>query len=322
MNIFEVRNSREFLFSLLLGLNHKCNFKILNLSGVEFDADLLKSFKGMVGICNIKYRTFFDKLRYNLFNSNVDILCNNSVDSIFVFHESSPFIVSSYKYKVDCHLIEHGLINYEENEEIIRRMSCSSKLLCNIFRKGKTSGRSPNVKSIYLLHPEYAPLDIRKKCVKFNLRHLWKKLPNEVQSNILATFDFDDVQLKDKYSLLLTQPIEVYSELSEADKVTIYKKVLDNYANGEILIKPHPLETTPYELFFPTATVSRGTYPVELLAIIKNNPPDTVLTLFSTAAFAFEGESRVLWLSNIGNEKLIKAFGECKKPFDRYSNGK
>ena len=160
---------------------------------------------------------------------------------------------------------------------------------------------------------------IKNKCLELDLTSYWRTLSEQMKSNIYSLFNYEEISLDKGFFLLLTQPIELYSKLSEMDKINIYKEILDKYADVNILIKPHYLETTSYEHYFPNVTVFRGSYPIELLAMNINNP-GTVLTLFSTGALAFEKRSKVLWFSNYNKKELIDTFGQCQHPFYRCLN--
>ena len=72
---------------------------------------------------------------------------------------------------------------------------------------------------------------------------------------------------KEACGILYTQPISEDGYVKEADKIRIYKEIMEYYSQyGKVFVKIHPRDTTQYD--FPEGMIIKGNYPSELLNIL------------------------------------------------------
>lgn len=196
-------------------------------------------------------------------------------------------------------LIEDGLINYTIIENLL------SKYYTSIFRRVLLHtpfmhipyGLSNHISKIYLTGIAEIPQEIEKKVCIVNIKDLWSSCSGQRKQEILDIFAVDNQKLvtKGRSILLITQPLSEDKLMSEEDKMSIYKKVVDFYGASKILIKPHPREITDYKKIFPNAIVWESNFPIELIMLNQNNfGIKTVVSVYSSAIFLFEDCEKIL----------------------------
>lgn len=150
-------------------------------------------------------------------------------------------------------------------------------------------GLANNVELVFLTGILPIPEIIVKKVRQINLELLWQQKDERGKEWILNIFmpnGFDPKLLKRYDILLLTQPITEQSEgyFSESEKIKVYRLLLKDYNESNVLIKVHPTEVTDYSLYFPSAGILTGVCPMELLSFLGIAFKKTI-TVNSTAIF-------------------------------------
>lgn len=150
-------------------------------------------------------------------------------------------------------------------------------------------GLSDNVELVFLTGILPIPEIIVKKVRQINLELLWQQKDLKGKERIMNVFmpDGFDPKLLERYSiLLLTQPFTEQSEgnFPESEKIKVYRLLLRDYNESNVLIKVHPAEVTDYTLYFPSAGILTGVCPMELLSFLGIAFKKTI-TVNSTAVF-------------------------------------
>lgn len=217
------------------------------------------------------------------------------------------FFVSRYTFN----LIEDGLANYTEvsNGEAI---GIFYKIAYKIFNIRKTFGLDDNVKSIYLTGLAPIPKCIQSKVHLIDLNEKWRNKTIDKKKKILEIFNFNPEilsKIQSFDSLLLTQPLSEDGLMSEIEKVELYRELLSNIDQNNLVIKVHPREKTDYKMYFPNSYILSNPFPVELLHFTGIRFKK-VITLFSTAANDYlDSENELIFAGTECHEALLKNFG-------------
>ncbi|WP_337941969.1 glycosyltransferase family 52 [Parabacteroides sp.] len=151
-------------------------------------------------------------------------------------------------------------------------------------------GLAEQVSTIYLTAIFPVPDLIKKKVKVISLKDLWVRKTIEKQQEIMYIFLLDNVNLNlfSQYdTLLITQPFSEISnekEITEIEKIEIYRRLISNYDEATIIIKPHPSEKTDYQKYFSKAYIFNEPCPLELLVLL-NCQIKRAITIYSTAIF-------------------------------------
>ncbi|MFZ3516699.1 glycosyltransferase family 52 protein [Vibrio harveyi] len=112
--------------------------------------------------------------------------------------------------------------------------------------------------------------------------------------------------------ILITQPFSEDGILSENEKINLYESILNKLKlqSKNIVIKPHPRETTNYSIYFKDTKILPS---YKMMENITGNI-DLMVTIFSSCAFNLKYNSnvKVLYLGTSINNKLKKKFGNIE----------
>lgn len=212
-----------------------------------------------------------------------------------IFLSSNPIFIDAYIYYFD-HIIylEDGCSNYRVREVTPQpQSSWLGKWRHAIFGPLYTdAGWADKVEKIYLTGILPIPDGIAAKVELFNLKKQWDKRSPDEQQEIIRLFlpeGVDVVPGQEAKVLLLTQPLseDLGAELTEEDKIGMYRVILSGIEEQTVLIKPHPRERTDYRKYFPQATVLNQFCPMELLNIMGLKTKKAI-TVRSTAIYSLD----------------------------------
>ena len=195
------------------------------------------------------------------------------------------------------YLIEDGLNNYLSLTEPIYNNSLSSNILkffgFHTNHLSECFGTHKNIKKVYLTKNKF-PEIIKSKVEVINIKELWNKKTETEKNKILKVFNTQNLinNIKDNQILLLTQCFSEDDLLPFNEEIKIYKELIENQENSNIIIKTHPREQKDYSKIFQNMTIIDKPFPLELLkcADIKINK---VITVSSTAALNFMDECEI-----------------------------
>ncbi len=109
------------------------------------------------------------------------------------------------------------------------------------------------LKNIFVTLPEKYPIELQIKMVKVRLLDLWETIDFATRNNILTLFVSEKLLKELKNSsfagIVYTQPLSEDGFISEKEKVQLYRELCKYYSKyGSLLLKPHPRDTTTYEI--------------------------------------------------------------------------
>lgn len=249
------------------------------------------------------FREYFKLYKFlykiNLFNK-ITFYGNDNLD-YFIF----------FKNKII--LLEDGLLNYQLKKITLKSVIKNILLLKPLFFR--SYGYSKYVKKIYLTGLAPIPEEIKDKVEIINLKELWSKKIEEEKKEILDIFGFDENiinKIKNKKNILFTQPLSEDRFISEEEKVELYRKIIFNYPEKDLVIKTHPREKTDYKKYFPKIEILNQSFPAELFDLLDIKF-ETAITIFSTAALNFSKNSKVDFYGTKVHPNLLKQWGDSEK---------
>lgn len=191
--------------------------------------------------------------------------------------------------------LEDGAASYEVVYEKERQMRTKRKNWWARLLMGDVYpwfGLADNVRTIYLTGILPIPEIIADKVELINMKQLWFQKTREEQEVITHIFlpaESDRNLIREYDVFLLTQPFSEISGgcFSEEEKIEVYRKLVAQYNESELVIKTHPAEITDYSKYFPKARIIDLPCPLELL-ILLGLRAQTVISVNSTAILGLE----------------------------------
>lgn len=208
-------------------------------------------------------------------------------------------------------VIEDGLLNYKKpkNRKNIK------KILIDIFLFRpvvyRACGYEKNIKKIYLTGLAPIPEEIKYKVEIINLKELWNKKNKKEKEEILEIFGFSSgilKKIKNKKNILFTQSLSEDGFITEKEKINLYKKIIENYKQEDLIIKTHPREKTDYKKYFPKVEVLNQSFPAELFDLLDIKFKK-VITIYSTAVLNFSDNAEIDFYGTEINRNLLKKLG-------------
>lgn len=207
----------------------------------------------------------------------------------------------------DFIMFEDGIKNYTVRDMEGKNLQKLKQFLGYLSPKNELI----KAKEIYLTQYNDLYSKLREKIKIIDINALWKEKNEEERKKILYIFGLKlDVvkKLNKKKYLLLTQPLSEDNVLSEEEKIDIYRKILRNYDQEKLVIKPHPREKTNYKIFFPNIEIIEKKIPIELLELCGFRVEE-VITIFSTGILNFKNKAKLSFYGTEINQKILKKFG-------------
>lgn len=273
---------------------------------IEIRNKTIKSFKvernkGLFDLVkkSIKYYFCFKilSIKHNLKNLTV-YGCDHIIGAKF-FLKRHEFI-----------LLEDGTQNYDKNTY--------KRSLKNRLFSVPVFGVYKNVNKIYLTGLAPIPSEIKDKVEIINLKELWNKKSDTEKEEILNIFGFNNEiinNLKGKNKILYTQPLSEDGVISEEEKIELYRQIIKNYDEKELIIKKHPREKTDYRVIFPKVEVLDQSFPAELFKLLDIKLKKAI-TIFSTAVLS-DKEIEIDFYGTEIHPKLVERFGSMENVMKR-----
>lgn len=147
-----------------------------------------------------------------------------------------------------------------------------------------------------------------------DLKDVWNSSDEIKKKLILEVFDFnsEDIDGLSRENILYTQPL-FPDVLTKEEHIQLYKKLLNNYQQNNLVIKVHPRDVVEYEELFPKAFVYRKRVPSQLLEMMGLQNKKAI-TFFSSAVQNIEYPIEIDWYGTEADEKLEKKYGHCDAP--------
>ena len=318
VQIIHCSHPRELFIALIEFYNNK-NSKLIIRKSKYISDDIILRLKNTLATEDRKRLYFVNsegKLNYLVHKIHEILLsfyfrwvCN--VSNVILFSDGIC-LYKIFKNRSNIDLFEHGLVNYQQCENMNLKKMNFLKKIKNIFflETEETFGRYDGVSHIYLLSPDKAPHDIKNKVLELNLGKKWKLLTDGETQNILNVFDVKDDDIE-KFSrcncILFTQPVSEHGFVSEQKKVAIYRKVIDSYSDYKVIIKKHPRETTNYQDYFDCEVISSSA-PFEIYELLGVRFAKAV-TLYSSIVYSLSSDTDVDFLGVEYDDELKRNRG-------------
>lgn len=214
-------------------------------------------------------------------------------------------------------LLEDGLLSYVPYAFKWKRnrfVKLKKILFGPLFVPKTQVGDSETCKKIMLTGLKPAPIMDDPRTTANSLVSLWESSSLDKQSYIKKIFGISNRDLgamKECNAVLLTQPFSEDGEITENEKVELYKKMIANIGDdAKIVIKPHPRETTDYKKIFPDKICLRTKVPMQMFSFCGVHFRD-VYTVCTSAAFDFPYRVRVFYTGSDISPKLMKSSPNC-----------
>ena len=186
-------------------------------------------------------------------------------------------------------IIEDGIGNYfplniKENHkrELLKKI-----LFGSFYILENEIGTNPSCSNIYLTGLLEINPKIKNKTIIINTKKEWDNTTNNKKNLIFNVFNIKNEDLNifsNRPNVLLTQCFSEDGSCSEESKIRMYRDIVKNYDTEQLIIKPHPRETTDYSLFFPEIIIYTKKIPLEILMLLGAKIRK-VITIHSTAAY-------------------------------------
>lgn len=186
-------------------------------------------------------------------------------------------------------LIEDGILDYTIERNLPKRkLDWLRRFLWGpIYRHD--FGRNKKCKHIVLTQP-FSNKDLAEKAKYYDLQYLWNEASKSKRELILAKFNLteDDLEkMSQRPVILITQALSEDGIFSEEEKIKFYRKMIEPYGFGNVMIKPHPRETTDYRKAIPECMTMDKVVPFQLFSLVGIKF-HTAVTVCSAAALSLQ----------------------------------
>ena len=205
------------------------------------------------------------------------------------------------------HLLEDGVLNYNTRPAYKKYVKLRKYLYGELGLSTWTyAGEEKTCAWIHLTGLKDSPILKNHKVVVNKFEDLWQLSSENKKGMICDIYGLNPNILRSLYGvkkILLTEPLSEDHDLTEQEKIDLYRDILNSIGSKEILIKPHPRETTNYNEAFPEYEVLRLRIPMELLSLV-NIRFEEAYSLFSTALYNFPYHIKVCYIGCEVHPKL------------------
>lgn len=141
----------------------------------------------------------------------------------------------------------------------------------------------PDVKQIIYAGLEPIPDALKNKSIVISIEDLWNKKNKVEKKQLLSIFDFDYddmIQLINtgRNIIVFTRNYSTIGKCSLQEHLDMYREVISNYNQNQVIIKPHPNDNVNYQAYFPTCCILPTKLPAELLHLCSI-PIKTVVSI-------------------------------------------
>ena len=115
--------------------------------------------------------------------------------------------------------------------------------------------------------------------------------------------------------LLLTQCWSEEHLITEDEKITLYRYIINYYGESNIVLKTHPRETTKYETYFPNLEIISDPVPFQLMMLLGLKF-DIAVSINSTAIFSLSDncEKIIIIPTDLPNDNLFQfMMSKCRE---------
>lgn len=318
-NLFICHTYYHVLIAVILQLNNKDKSDIIIAADTE-ENSLLKNKKLLN---NLKKSNLFDKViifdhskeisRGLLFDIKyaclINKLCKNNkyefdkYKDIYIFNEQTIIGTILNRQKVFYTILEDGADCYKNKHRkaFKRKKGILRKKVKEIVGMYDIAS-SPFIKNIVVNDKTDLWIE-NENIIEKSKKDLFNSLTKKDKNIILKIFLTDSeyiLNLEDS-NLLITQPLNEHNFCeTEAEKLEIYKKIIEDYADNNVIIKTHPREKTNYIDYFKDndkVKIITDIFPIELVNFFPIKLKK-VITISSTSIDQIENCEETITLNN------------------------
>ncbi len=214
-------------------------------------------------------------------NQYTDFIQESELNFFYLWGYPSAYFVIRYRDNF-ARIIEDGTRNYLLKTSKFKFLK--RKYILNTYIG---DGFDNAIKEVEVQYPDRLDLRIRHKGTLLELKKMQNNLSAEDNVRILNVFMKDQAIdfTKQKKLLIITQPLSEDGFITEHYKVSLYARMIDEYAAGhEVYVKPHPRELTNYKQLLDRDFIEiPRAFPLEMFDLMKNINFDKGVTLFSSS---------------------------------------
>lgn len=193
-----------------------------------------------------------------------------------------------------------------------------------IFPSLPPLGMDKKVKTIYLTGFLPIPEAVAHKVKEVSLQAMWQKKTKEQQQAMCDAYlppDWQRIVASGRSVVLLTQPWseDCYTypkQFTEADKIELYKTILRDYDEKQVILKTHPRERTDYRTYFPDVLVIDTPTPMELF-ILVGLQVSKAITTNSSSIHSFGKDVETIMLGTCVTEKLERETRRRREAYNK-----
>lgn len=208
-------------------------------------------------------------------------------------------------------MIEDGSMNYYPSNTEAKRYKAIRRFLCGPLNcHSSINGLEKECKNIYLTGLKDTPIMNNSKVRKISIYNLWDTASLSKKNKILDIYELtpsDITLLKSKNEILITQTFSEDNLITEDEKIELYKNILKSANINQLIIKPHPRETTNYNEYFNNIPIFNKKVPFQLLSLCGIQFKK-VYTICSTAAFDFPYPIDIIYIGSQIHPNIYKAY--------------
>ena len=212
----------------------------------------------------------------------------------------------------DFSVIEDGFGNYTMPPIELKRFKSSlwrSFLVKYVKVFHLPFGLSEKFKRIYMTGLLPIPQEIEQKVSLIDIQSLWDGLDAERKVNLMNFFmgNCRFSMNSERKILLLTQCWSEEHLITEDEKITLYRYIINYYGESNIVLKTHPRETTKYETYFPNLEIISDPIPFQLMMLLGLKF-DIAVSINSTAIFSLGDNCKkiVIIPTELPNDNLFQ----------------
>lgn len=169
---------------------------------------------------------------------------------------------------LDCKLtvIEDGFVSYLSSKE------CKELLpeMCNALDNQICFAEDDSVHNVWFIREKAIPACYREKAVFVDLMKMWNAKTLQEKKEIYGAFSLDETILNElngeNTKIIMATTDFVGNNLCDEDtQIQMFKELMKDYKEEEVIIKTHPNDIIDYGSIFPKAKILHGRFPMELL---------------------------------------------------------
>lgn len=161
--------------------------------------------------------------------------------------------------------------------------------------------RSKYVKTIEVNDKEGIKLPEDKRIIEVPQKDLLACVNNGNIKKILDIYLEDpDVFHEENIALIMTVPLsDSEKDISEEKQIRIYRDLIEQYKDYNVIIKPHPRDSSDYSSITKARTINRY-FPSELIRFLDNGNISKYVALISTSVMGYPKE-KVVWYPSVAD---------------------